>query len=56
MNQRAANVIDDRGVDVIAELDGSDGWQRELSGIEARGDVGECAVDFAFHRVERRTN
>jgi hypothetical protein len=25
VNQRAANVVDDRGVDIIAELDGLDG-------------------------------
>ena len=48
MNQRAANVVDNRGVDIIAELDGSNRWQRELSGVESRGDFGECVVDLAL--------
>jgi len=46
VNQRAANVVNDRGASIIAELDGSNRWQRELSRAESRDDFGECAVDF----------
>jgi len=48
VNQRATNVVDDRGVDIIAELDGSNRWRGELSRVESRGDFGECVVDIAL--------
>jgi len=56
VKQRAANVVNERGVNIIAELDGSNHWQRELSRAESRGDFGECAIDFALERVEWRTD
>jgi len=56
VNQRAANVVNERGVNIVAELDGSNRWQRELSRAESRGDFGGCAVDFALERVEWHTN
>ena len=51
-DQRTADVVYDRGVDIVAELDRPDRWQWDLCGVETRGNFGECTVDLATERVE----
>ena len=56
VDERVADVIYNRRVDIIAELDRSDCWEWELGGGESGGGIGECGVDLALEGVEGLIN
>ena len=56
VDEWVADVIYNRRVDIIAELDRSDCWEWELGGGKSRGGIGECGVDLALEGVEGLIN